>query len=73
MRTTFEAARRFGLTEEETWLAMDESLNEVGPHATTSELLDELAGALARRILVKERNAARGARSAGRATAARTD
>jgi hypothetical protein len=70
MQAICEAARRFGLTEDETWQAMDECLDYVGPHATAAEFLDELAGALARRILVKERSAVR---SAGRATAARTD
>ena len=55
LRAVFEGARRFGLTEQETWCDVDASLSVVGSDATISEYLDELAGALARRILSKQR------------------
>jgi hypothetical protein len=47
---------------------MDEVLLAVGSDATVSEYMDELAGTLARRILVSEREASR---SAGRGKARR--
>jgi hypothetical protein len=52
----FESARRFGLTEDEAWRAVDESLCEVGTDATVAEYLEVLVGALARRILSQERH-----------------
>jgi uncharacterized membrane protein YebE (DUF533 family) len=55
LQAIFEAARRFGLTEDEAWWAIDESLSEVGRDATVSEYIDELTGVLAQRILSKQR------------------
>jgi len=55
LRAVFEAAQRFGLTEDEAWRALDDSLDEVGRDATVSEYFEELAGVLARRILSKQR------------------
>ena len=49
-------AMRFGLSEEEAWQALDDALFEVGTDATVSEYLDELTGALARRILSTARH-----------------
>ena len=55
LRAIFEGAKDFGLTEDEAWRAVDESLYEVGRSATISEYLDELTEALAQRILSKQR------------------
>ena len=55
LQAIFEGAKRFGLTEEEAWWAVDECLHEVGRDATISEYLDELTAALAQRILSKQR------------------
>lgn len=56
LRAIFEAAKRFGLTEDEVWRAVDESLYEAGRDATLSEYLEDLTGALAERILTKQRH-----------------
>lgn len=53
----FKSARRFGLSDQAAWQAVDDTLFTVGRDATMSDFLDELAGALARRILVSERDA----------------
>jgi ABC-type Mn2+/Zn2+ transport system ATPase subunit len=55
LQAIFEGAKRFGLSEEEAWWAIDECLSEVGMDAMISEYLDELTGALAQRILSKQR------------------
>lgn len=62
LQAIFEGARRFGLTEDEAWRVVDDSLAEVGRDATTSEYLEELVGALAHRILTKQRETASKAR-----------
>jgi hypothetical protein len=59
LQEMFKSARRFGLSEQAAWEAVDDTLLAVGWHATMSDYLDELAGALARRILVSERDASR--------------
>ncbi len=51
-------ASQFGLPDDEVWLTVDESVYAVGADATVAEYLDELSGALARRILSAERSAA---------------
>ena len=56
-RAIFDAARRFGLTEEEAWRDFDVAFAEVGTDATAEEYLDELTGELARRVLAKHRGA----------------
>ena len=56
LRAIFEAAKRFGLTEDEVWRAVDESLYEAGMGAPISEYLEDLTGALAQRILSKQRH-----------------
>jgi hypothetical protein len=56
LQATFEGAKRFGLTEDEAWRAVDESLDEAGRDSTISEYLDHLTGALAQRILSKQRH-----------------
>jgi hypothetical protein len=69
LQAIFQSARRFGLSEEEAWRALDETLLVVGGDATVSEYLDELAATLARRIIVSERDASQ---IADRAKARRT-
>ena len=70
VQSILASARSFGLSEAATWGAMDDALLAVGGDATVAEYFDELAGRLARRILVSEREASR---SAGRGKARRTD
>ncbi|HMI70083.1 MAG TPA: hypothetical protein VK510_08810 [Solirubrobacteraceae bacterium] len=59
LQAIFDAARHFGLTADEIWTTLDESLSESGGDATVIEYLDECAGALAVRILAKHRGTAR--------------
>ena len=70
IQSMFDSALRFGLSERAAWTAVDDALLAVGPDATVAEYFDELAGMLARRILLSEREASR---SAGRGKARRTD
>lgn len=55
LRTSLDAARRFGLTEAETWRASDTAGAEAGTDATVQEHLGNLPGELAARILGKHR------------------
>jgi hypothetical protein len=55
LQVMLKSARRFGLSEREAWQAVDDTLVAVGWDATISDYLDELAGTLARRILMSER------------------
>jgi hypothetical protein len=57
LQAVFDAAKRFGLTEDEAWRAVNKSLFEVGRDATVSEYLDELTRVLAQRILSMQRQA----------------
>jgi hypothetical protein len=52
---TVSAARSFGLTELEVWQAVDESLGRTGDADTLEDSIDDLAAALARRILARTR------------------
>jgi hypothetical protein len=70
VQSIFQSARGFGLSEAATWAAMDDALLAVGTDATVAEYFDELAGKLARRILLSERQASR---SVGKGKARRTD
>ena len=70
VQSILESARRFGLSEAATWGAMDDALLAIAADATVAEYFDELAGRLARRILLSEREASR---SAGIGKARRTD
>jgi hypothetical protein len=70
LQPMFESARRFGLSEDAVWTAVDDAFLAVGRDGTVSEYLDELAAVLARRILLSERQASR---SGGRARARRRD
>jgi len=49
------AARCFGLSGDEAWEAANEALDATGGDAHAAEYADELAGALARRILAESR------------------
>jgi hypothetical protein len=51
----FEGAKGFGLQDDEIWRTVNEAQHWAGPDATVPEYLDELAGALAHRIVIKER------------------
>jgi hypothetical protein len=55
LRAGVDAARAFGLTDDEIWATVEGVVSAVGPHATVGDCLDELTGALARDILDKER------------------
>lgn len=55
LHEVFASARTFGLSEDEVWHVASQSQQWAGPDATIPEYLDELAGALARRIVIKER------------------
>jgi hypothetical protein len=57
LQAVFDAAKRFGLADDEAWRALNESLFEVGRDATVSEYLDELTRVLAQRILSIQRQA----------------
>lgn len=59
LQAIVDGARDFGLTDDEVWRTVDDSLDEVGGDATVAEYLDELTGALARRMLSKERRMSR--------------
>ena len=55
LQDLFESARGFGLTDDEVWRTINKAQYWAGPDATVPEYLDELAGALAHRIVIKER------------------
>jgi len=55
LQEMFEGAKGFGLRDEEIWRTVSEAQRWAGPEATVPEYLDELAGALAHRIVIKER------------------
>jgi hypothetical protein len=59
LRAVFDSARLFGLSHEQILRTCDETISDVGEDATLSEYLDELNGALARRILAAERQRVR--------------
>ena len=68
LQATFEAARHFGLTDDEAWHTLEATLYDSCDEDTMSEIRDELVAALAARILAKQR-ASGASRSAGRAKA----
>ena len=51
LQAIFEAARQFGLTEDEVWKAVNECFRDPDFESTVGDCLDELVIALARRIL----------------------
>jgi hypothetical protein len=50
LHAIFDAAKHFGLTDDEVWEALNECFSEDGD-STVGECLDELISALARRIV----------------------
>jgi hypothetical protein len=54
---SFDAARRFGLSEEEVWRTVDGVVSQAGRECTVGECLDEIMAALAVNIIAKERRA----------------
>jgi hypothetical protein len=55
LRAVFDAAKAFGLTDDEAWCAVDDTVWAVGADGTLGEYLDELSAALATGILDKQR------------------
>ena len=55
LQEIFQGAKDFGLPDEEIWRTVNQAQRWAGPEATVPEYLDELAGALAHRIVIKER------------------
>jgi hypothetical protein len=55
LEAIFDGARHFGLIEREIWRTVDECLEAMDQDATVAEYIDELTGALARRVLAKQR------------------
>jgi hypothetical protein len=62
LRAVFGAAKEFGLTEDEAWRAVDETVWAVGADGTLGEYVDALSAALASGILDKQRRSLRFAR-----------
>jgi hypothetical protein len=59
LQAIFASAKQFGLTDDEIWSTLDESVRAVGYDGTVGECLDDLTAALARRILAAARGPAR--------------
>jgi hypothetical protein len=59
LRAGVDAARAFGLTDDEIWGTVEGVVSAVGPNATVGDCLDELTAAVARGILDKERRRSR--------------
>jgi hypothetical protein len=55
LRAVFDAARQFGLTDDEAWRAVDDAVEVVGADGTLRDYVDELTAALASGILGKQR------------------
>jgi hypothetical protein len=55
LHVVFEAAKSFGLTDEEVWREANEALAASDGDSHAAGYLDELAGALARRVISKQR------------------
>jgi hypothetical protein len=68
LQSMFQSARCFGLSDAAAWAAVDEAFAALGADATVADCLDEVAGALARQILVSEAS-----RNGDRARARRRD
>jgi hypothetical protein len=55
LQAILDAAVDFGLSQDEIWQTVDEALNRAASGGAQPDCLDELTGALARSILVKQR------------------
>ena len=51
LHAVFDAAKCFGLTDDEVWQAVDECFCSADLDSSVGDCLDELLGSLARRIL----------------------
>jgi hypothetical protein len=60
LRATFDAARDFGLSDDELWLIVRETLSGAQGTQELSESVDQLNGELAQAILAKARPGADG-------------
>jgi hypothetical protein len=58
LQATFDAAKHFGLTEDEVWETVDERLYEASSEAAATDYLDDISAALAARIIFKQRRSA---------------
>jgi hypothetical protein len=56
LQTIFDSAKGFGLTDDEVWRTINDSLSSADGDVTIPEYLDQLTGALAERIIIKKRN-----------------
>jgi hypothetical protein len=59
LRAVFDAAKDFGLTDDEAWRTVDETVWAVGADGTLGEYLDALSATLASGILDKQRRSLR--------------
>jgi hypothetical protein len=55
LRAVFDAAKQFGLTDEQAWSAVDDAVWVVGPDGTMAEYVDVLTAALASGIVAAQR------------------
>lgn len=55
LQEMFDGATQFGLTHDEVWRTISDSMYVVGHDATVGEYVYELSAELARRILTKQR------------------
>jgi hypothetical protein len=55
LQAIFDAAKRFGLSDDEVWHTLNEAVFAAGEDGTVGECLDDLTAALAHRILAKAR------------------
>jgi hypothetical protein len=55
VRAIFDGARKFGLSDDAVWQAFDDVLYGVGGERPVGDYLDDVAGALAARILDRQR------------------
>ena len=67
LRAVFDAAKQFGLTDDEAWSAVDDAVWIVGADGTLGEYVDELTAVLASGILDKQRRRLRFERRAASA------
>lgn len=56
LQVIFESAKGFGLTDDEVWRTINDSLCSADVDETVPEYIDELTAALAERIVSKERS-----------------
>jgi len=62
LKAIFDGAKDFGLTDDQVWQTIDETLCGAGGDATVPECFAELTAALARRVLSTQRRTLSGER-----------